>query len=1025
MAEGEEAGQKLAPVDLPGLLGATLQGCLPAEEGAEATVGELQTQDVLNGKAAVGIYFGSSDTKEFTDSLAKSYSVFSEKGLQVVYVPCDGAPAEGEGEGEGEGGATPEGAPDEAAYSALLQQSPWVGLPLARPKEELLNALGLAFAGEPILAVLSIEGELWTTDGVAALGEDPEAAAYPEGPWGGTPAGPPKLSETEILVRMGNCPPEPGESGIKGIFINSKNYLALGIVDQADDDDDVPFSGMKLKPYGYLSKSACLEEVKKKGFASDYHPQQKDFEKYPLEDILLMFDPDKAFGEKLVWCTTEEAYNRENGRIMALRQEIIDEFDRQNAKEAGGGGGGEGGEDDEPEENIVVRDVPKECKEWVSESAAATHEEVKNFTVVNNRPLLQVMITRSRQQFGKSTKFSDSGENIHHCRPQKDHNFAPPKKELELGIQAVKETRTCACQTTWFRPVNKSTQYSPEHFLEKYADLGYDRVDELSVFLSTVSVGVEQALQTNETVDIFQEEFAHLGEDEGAAVAKTHSKLKEHPNFHDVTYTKDKRIEWVEWVPNSSDMVVSSCCANLPFSERLENSGKASVSTVLVWSFADSLSPHAILVSPWEVTVFKFYPSDSKYLIGGLGNGQLAVWKLSDADLGHALRDKTNNSQSARGNGLEEEKSSAIPTVAHKQISMIDESHKKAVMAIEFMPATIEIERRGKGASEKNPADAPIKYFLTVAGDGQVMIWDFQALLDAINDHDFLWRPVHRLQLQRQDNGTEMGLCHILHCHDRYDDKGNKLLTNFYASTEEGELVFGDWAARAEEDRKAEVVKKFFTTSKTFRPMLSLERSPFFPDILLGVTDWAFYLFKDGLGEHLFQSSYTSTYYTRGVWSPTRPSVIYLGLNSGGIDIWDFSDQSHKASLSDTGASVAITSMMFCTHGDIHMEQKLAVGDAQGHLHIQNVPKNLIKQAGKGELENMRKFLEREEHRVKYFQERQKELRDLKDIMEKQAQMAADAAAAETGKAVDEDKEDYAAEQAYKKLELECQEQLA
>ena len=76
-----------------------------------------------------------------------------------------------------------------------------------------------------------------------------------------------------------------------------------------------------------------------------------------------------------------------------------------------------------------------------------------------------------------------------------------------------------------------------------------------------------------------------------------------------------------------------------------------------------------------------------------------------------------------------------------------------------------------------------------------------QAMLDAINDNDFLWRPVHRVQLQRQewagkqmlalgpleteiklpssgvharkegalqcgmqDSGTEMGLCHILHC---------------------------------------------------------------------------------------------------------------------------------------------------------------------------------------------------------------------------------------------------------------------
>lgn len=828
------------------------------------------------------------------------------------------------------------------------------------------------------------------------------------------PPEPPQLTETEILARMGNCAPEPGESGLKGIFINAKNYLSIDLHDEVEESDDVPFSGMKLKPYTHLKKSEVLEQVKKMGFASDYHPQQKDFEKYPLEDILLIFEPSRAYGEKIVWCTTEDAYNREMERLNARRQAVLDEFDRENRGEAAE----EEAMQDEPDENIVVRDVPKECREWKSETAEATHEEVQNFTVQNSRPLLQIMITRTRGQFGKSTKLSDSGENINNCRPQKDHNFAPPKRELEIGIQAVKETRTCSCQTTWFRPINKSTQYTPSDFLQRGADLGYDKVDELSAFLSNVSVGVEEALQTNETVDIFQEEFAHLGEEEAGAITKTHSKLKEHPNFHDVTYTKGKRIEWVEWVPNSSDMVVSSCCENMPFTERLENSGKATVSTVLVWSFADSLSPHAVLESPWEVTVFKFYPSDPTYLIGGLGNGQIAVWKLSPTDLGLT----TGKSQSSRP-GLEEEKHSTIPTVVHRQISMIDESHRKAVVAIEFMPATLEIERRGRGASEKNPHDAPIKYFLTVAGDGQVMIWDFQAMLDAINDNDFLWRPVVRVQLQRQDSGTEMGLCHILHCHDRFDEKGTKLLTNFYASTEEGELILGDWAARGEEDRKADVVKKMYSSCKTFRPMLSLERSPFFPDILLGVTDWAFYLFKDGLSEHLFMSSYTSTYYTRGVWSPTRPSVIFLGLVSGGIDIWDFSDQSHKASLSDTGASVAITSMMFCYHGEIREGQKLAVGDAQGHLHIQNIPKNLIKPGGR-EKENMRKFLDREEKRVRYFQERQQELKDLKDQLEKQAQMATDGQEKEKDKTECLDKEDAIAEAAYQKLEAEVKEQL-
>merc|ERR1719324_360827 len=193
------------------------------------------------------------------------------------------------------------------------------------------------------------------------------------------------------------------------------------------------------------------------------------------------------------------------------------------------------------------------------------------------------------------------------------------------------------------------------------------------------------------------------------------------------------------------------------------------------------------------------------------------------------------------------------------------------------------------------------------------MIWDFQTLYDSINDNDFTWRPLHKVQLNRQDSGTEMGCCHLLYCQDRYDEKGAKLLTNWYASTEEGELIFGDWAARHEEDRKPECCKKMFTVSKTYRPMLSLERSPFFPDILLGVTDWAFYIWKDGIQEHLFQSTYTSnlTYFARGLWSPTRPSVIFLGLVNGGIDIWDFSDQSHKEYQFHPVTSVAITSMKF------------------------------------------------------------------------------------------------------------------
>jgi WD40 repeat protein len=827
------------------------------------------------------------------------------------------------------------------------------------------------------------------------------------------------------------------------------------------------------------------------GFASDFDPAKKEINKYTGEMMLLIYDPKKLWGNGMnfVLVTSQEKYDSEKARIEELKEQVLaeprtvepvllsaaapagattlelpkqymcglgqpirlnhGETNEEDVIIAGYGPAlmlakplqhahaeGEpvmnyaelsalvkaeaGGEDAVGEDyNIVVRDLPKVPGEWKSDTMAATHATVANFTW-EQRPVMQVMITRPRSQFGKTCKFSDSGENLQNCRPQKDPNFALQRKELETGIQAVKEVRSSFCQTTWFRPVNKSTQYSPADFLQSESEMKYDQVDALSEFLKSVSVGVEEALQTNETVDIFQEEFSHLGEEDSGAVSKTHSNLREMKNFSDVQYTRNKRIEWVEWIPGSTSMMTCSYCDNLPFVDKVENSGKATSSNVLIWSFRDLLSPHAILASPWEVTVFKFYPSETKFLVGGLSNGQLAIWKLSDADLGTTQRERPDRRQA------DDEKVAEQPAILHKVLSYIDDSHRKPVVAIEWLPPALEFEKR-RGMSEKNPKDGPVKYFATIAGDGLVMIWDILQLLESINDHDFQWRPVHRVQLQRQDSGTEMGLCQLLYCLDRYDDKGNKMLTNFYATTEEGELIFGDWSARAEEDRKPEIIKKLYTSSKSFRPGLSLERSPFFPDIVLSVTDFAFYLWKDGVSEHIFQSSYmtnASNYFTCGRWSPTRPSVVFLGLISGAIDIWDFSDQSHKASLNDVGASVGISSMVFLKSQEKMKEQLMAVGDVNGQLHVHVLPKNLVREQGK-EQDLMQKFLDREVERVSYHQDRRVKLADLKEQMEKQAQIAAEKEEVDPAKAAEaEERADQQAEAIYRKLELECKEEL-
>mmetsp|Transcript_100428 Transcript_100428/g.199342 ORF Transcript_100428/g.199342 Transcript_100428/m.199342 type:complete len:1000 (+) Transcript_100428:39-3038(+) len=987
--------------------GGSEDGGLLALLGDQLWAGEDDMVDVLEAleeKHSVGLLFAqASHASELVDLKTSYDTALAERGFEIIFVPCDALEAKAESD-------------------AAFEDMPWLALPFLCEQKQALQDKYRTTQELPKMVIVDRLGGVLVADGLAKVAADPTGETFP---WNEETA---TLSENDIMVKMGPVPPQPGESGLKGIFINAKNYLTLGLVDEVDEADDVPFSGMKLRPYVKVSKQAALDEVKRMGFASDWHPMQKSVEKFPGDELLLIFDPERGYDEKLILPITEDAFEREWARIEEARQKVLDDFENSQLAEQQA----TAEQDEEPEETIVVRDLPRDCGDWFSETMDATHDEVGNLQwPKNSRPPMKLMISRPRKDFGKNpVKFSDTGELVHNVRPTRDPSFttaAAGRRELEIGIQNVKDTRTCASQTTWNRPVNKSTQYSPDHFLRPKTGAKMDnKIDELSAFLSAVSNSVEEALQTNETVDIFQEEFRNLGDEEAAGISKSDANMDEHRNFYDVTYTKGKRIEWVEWVPNSTDMIACACCEDLPFAKSIENAGKATQSTVLIWSFGDTLVPHCIVHAPWEVTTFKFYPSDEKYLIGGLASGQIIIWKLSDADLGHAARDKNKNK------GAEQEKGVPFPAVSHKHISLIDDCHRRPVTGLEFLPGEMELGRKGHVTRwDSASRDAAVRYLLSVAGDGQVLIWDLQALLEGLTDNEFVWRPMHRIQLQRQDSGTEMSLCHILYCRSRTNDKGEPMRTNFFASTEEGELIFGDWAASAGEDRKPDYMKKMFTVSKTFRPMLSLERSKFFPDILLGVTDWAFYLWKDGLDEHIFQSSYTAfqSSFTRGVWSPTRPSVIFLGLASGGIDIWDFSDQSHKASLSDSsGSSTAISSMSFLLHGDPLHEQYLAVGTAHGHLHVLAVPKNLVKPAGR-ENDAMRKFLDHEVERVTYLQGRRQELLELKEQLEKKAQRERDGQADEAEKPPDSSNEDQAKqdaldEDAYQRLEADCLELL-
>jgi len=144
--------------------------------------------------------------------------------------------------------------------------------------------------------------------------------------------------------------------------------------------------------------------------------------------------------------------------------------------------------------------------------------------------------------------------------------------------------------------------------------------------------------------------------------------------------------------------------------------------------------------------------------------------------------------------------------------------------------------------------------------------------------------------------------------------------TTFWAASDEGDLVMIDWSIKPigaggeEVSKMAENVRLSYGSERNYRPVLALERSPFFEDLLLTVHDFNFCIWKISMPEFehpIFRSANTfGSHNTCGAFSPTRAGVIFI-TKTDGIDVWDFVDQSNKPSLTLNFATSAITYFKF------------------------------------------------------------------------------------------------------------------
>lgn len=242
--------------------------------------------------------------------------------------------------------------------------------------------------------------------------------------------------------------------------------------------------------------------------------------------------------------------------------------------------------------------------------------------------------------------------------------------------------------------------------------------EKLDRFIDKVAYRVEEALQSNEIINVFQDDFEMLGDDEAGAGSKisiTNEKLRQ---YHEKIYCEAKSVSCIKFNPHKKYLVGVALIERLSFEDRCEIMGKSFNSHVLILNFSDdtNFNLNYVLQTPVEITCIEFHPENPYVIVGGAINGQVLCWDLKSLE--HRIVEGGHKPEVAKMPDEELDKTQQV-AVKLKQLVMssIDRSHKNFVSDIKFVPGSVRVDK-------KHPNEGKSYHFCSVAEDGFVHIWD-------------------------------------------------------------------------------------------------------------------------------------------------------------------------------------------------------------------------------------------------------------------------------------------------------------
>ncbi|NXD90110.1 WDR63 protein, partial [Chaetorhynchus papuensis] len=509
-----------------------------------------------------------------------------------------------------------------------------------------------------------------------------------------------------------------------------------------------------------IQKEDIIQDLKTRANTSDFHPLKKVILEYPGEELLVVFDPKFQYGQNFYIVASEEA--KENLLKLSAAKET----------------------EENGEETLEVH------KGWVS---LGSEKEVEEESVKERDTKIKYKISRVRRKFGAPIAFtdknaSDDKDSYAECTSYEDSTFSIKMIERDVGVQTVPKVRETSTQTKWTYPKNASTQYYTRE-LSNEAKAETLSSETLKKFLTAVHIRMEIALQQNEIMDVFFDDWKALAEDEEEGKPDVY--LKAYQSFTDVQYLKNRTISCVRWHPTIYGIIALSAREQPSYEEQVNLSNKSSLhqSVVLVLSFFDPICLQLVLKAPEDICCFQFSPSDPNIIAGGCVDGQVVLWDISK----HEERLQSVNPVADEITDLSEgeptiatmvteviqgvmvgwwsQQTSTEPSlVRHCAASSIPYSNKKPAADVQWLPCNSEGDQKGGTSENENYLQ-----LVTCSPDCSILFWDIPSiehrqrfLLEKIKeerrsyvppdtdeDLDLSWKPLIKINLRERDTSTE------------------------------------------------------------------------------------------------------------------------------------------------------------------------------------------------------------------------------------------------------------------------------